>query len=411
MNPLACLSINHRVADVALRERIDITCSDLSVLLAQGCEACALVTCNRVEVYWVGLEESAVVDLIARRCGMEPVALSRAAERFSGAEAVRHLCLVASGLDSLVLGEPQILGQVKEAYRAAVACGATGPFLNKAMHRAFRAAKRVRSETDIGRYPVSVASEAVELAGHIFDDIKKSRVLVIGAGDMATIAAKRLKDKGVNELIILNRTYAHACALACELNGTPRDFAEIKQELAKAQIVITSTGSREPIITREMMGEVMKLRKGSPVIIIDIAVPRDVQPEVGKLYNCYLYDIDALKTIVDKHFATRQLSLSQAREIIDHEVRAFEGWLESLTVQSSIKDLYALMEAYARDQARAMAGSEDERERMEQMLSSALKRFLHRPVSFLREHPSPEHIDYARRFFQLDEDYTDRHKG
>lgn len=411
MNPIACLSINHRVAEVALRERIDITCADLNALLAQGSEAYAVTTCNRVEVYWVGLREHVLIELMARRSGVDTETLSRVVQRFSGPEAVRHLCLVASGLDSLVLGEPQILGQIKEAYRDAVACGTTGLYLNKALHRAFRAAKRVRSETDIGRYPVSVASEAVELAGHIFDDIKKSRVLVIGAGDMGTIAAKRLKDKGVSELIILNRTYTNACALACELGGTPRDFADLKDELALAQIVITSTGSREPIITREMMGEVMKLRKGSPVIIIDIAVPRDVQPEVGKLYNCYLYDIDALKAIVDKHFANRQLSLTQAQQIIDHEVRAFEGWLEGLTVQASIKDLYALMEGYARDQARAMAASEQERARLEQMLISALKRFLHRPVSFLREHPSPEHIDYTRRFFQLDEDYTDRHKG
>jgi glutamyl-tRNA reductase len=411
MNPVGCLSINHRVADVALRERIDITSADVSGLLAQGCEAYALATCNRAEVYWVGLQDNAVLDLIARRCGVGLETLSRAAEHFSGAEAVRHLCMVASGLDSLVLGEPQILGQVKEAYRVAVASGTTGLYLNKALHRAFRAAKRVRSETDIGRYPVSVASEAVELAGHIFDDIHKSRVLVIGAGDMAAIAAKRLKDKGVSELYILNRTYANACALACELNGTARDFANLKEELTRAQIVITSTGSKDPLITRELMGEVMKLRKGSPIIIIDIAVPRDVQPEVGKLYNCYLYDIDALKTIVDKHFTTRQLSLAQAHAIIDHEVQAFEEWLESLTVQASIKDLYALMEAYARDQARSMAGSDQERARLEQMLSGALKRFLHRPVSFLREHPSVEHIDFTRRFFQLDEDYTDRHKG
>ncbi|MEN6473153.1 MAG: glutamyl-tRNA reductase [Syntrophaceae bacterium] len=411
MNPVGCLSINHRVADVALRERIDIAYADLRALLAQGGEAYAVTTCNRAEVYWVGLQENAVIDLIARRSGLESDAISRVVQRFSGPEALRHLCLVASGLDSLVLGEPQILGQVKEAYREAVASGTTGLYLNKALHRAFRAAKRVRSETDIGRYPVSVASEAVELAGHIFDDIRKSRVLVIGAGDMGTIAAKRLKDKGVSELIILNRTYANACALACELDGTPRDFANLKEELAQAQIVITSTGSKEPIIAREMMSEVMKLRKSSPMIIIDIAVPRDVQPEVGKLYNCYLYDIDALKTIVDKHFTTRQLSLDQARVIIDHEVLAFEQWLESLTVQASIKDLYALMEGYARDQARSMAGSEEERVRMEQMLGSALKRFLHRPVSFLREHPSLEHIDYTRRIFQLDEDYTDRHKG
>lgn len=410
MIPLVCVSINHRTAPVQVREKLVIKPADLAGLLGESCELYTLSTCNRAEVYAVGITEQAILDRLGTLSGLAPPALRQATEIFAGRDAVRHLFLVASGLDSLVLGEPQILGQVKEAYREASAAKTTGIFLGKALHRAFRAAKRVRTETDIGSYPVSVASEAVELAGHIFDDLKKSRVLVIGAGDMAGIAARRLKDKGARSIAIVNRTYDTACALACELGGVPHPFEALKEQLVQADIVISSTGAPQPIIGRELMAEVMKLRKGSPVIIIDIAVPRDVQAEVGKLYNCYLYDIDALKAIVDKHCAHRRMHQDEALAIIHYEVEVFERWLESLTAQETIKDLYVLMEGYAR--AHTPSGlAPDEQSRLETALGAALKRFLHRPVSFLREHPEVNHIEYVRRIFQLDEDYTDRHKG
>lgn len=410
MNPLLCLSINHRTAPVHIRERLVIKPADLAMLLGEGRESYTISTCNRSEVYAVGIEPEAILARLEALSGIPAPDLRAAAQSFTGAEAVRHLFEVAAGLDSLVLGEPQILGQVKEAYRAAVAAKTTGIYLGKALHRAFRAAKRVRTETAIGAYPVSVASEAVELASRIFDDLKQSHVLVIGAGEMATIATRRLKDKGAC-ITIVNRTYDTACALASELGGTPHPFTALKEQLALADIVISSTGAREPIIGKELMAEVMKLRKGSPVIIIDIAVPRDVHPEVGKLYNCYLYDIDALKTIVDKHADNRRQSKDEAQAIISYEVEVFERWIESLTAQHTIKDLYALLEDYAHDQVQGLGLSEAERSRVELALGAALKRFLHRPVSFLKEHPGINHVEHARRIFQLDEDYKDRHKG
>jgi glutamyl-tRNA reductase len=362
-------------------------------------------------VYAVGIAHADIYNCLHKLSSIDLSALQSSSETFTDQDAVRHLFRVAAGLDSLVLGEPQILGQVKDAYRDALAAKTTGIYLDKALHRAFRAAKRVRTETGIGTYPVSVASEAIELAGHIFDDIQKSRVLVIGAGDMACIAARRLKDKGVKEITIINRTYAGACALACELEGTPRPFENMRDELVRADIVITSTGSKDPILGKELMAEVMKHRRGSPIIIIDIAVPRDVEPEVGKLYNCYLYDIDALKAIVDRHYASRQLHMEQAQGIIEYEVEVFDRWLDSLTAQQTIKALYDLMESYTRDQLHAMGLSNNEGERLEQALQTVLKRFLHRPVSFLKNHPGIKHIEYTRRIFQLDEDYKDRHKG
>jgi len=411
MNPVLCISINHWTAPVHIRERITIQPTDLFPCMRDGSEVFTINTCNRAEVYAVEISEEAVFERMQTLSGIEVQALRKIAEKFAGQEAIRHLFKVASGLDSLVLGEPQILGQMKEAYRQALAAKSTGIYLNKALHRAFRAAKRVRTETDIGSYPVSVASEAVELACHIFDDIKKSRVLVIGAGDMAGIAVRRLKDKGVNGLVLVNRTYATACTLAGELGGMPKPFEALKDELVHADIVIASTGSREPIIPKEMLEEVMKKRRHSPVIIIDIAVPRDVHPDVGKLYNCYLYDIDALKAIVDRHSSHRMLHVEKAMEIIHYEAEVFERWLTSLTAQSTIKDLYDLMESYAKDQMVGMGLPEEDRTRMEQALIATLRRFLHRPVSFLKDHPMVNHIEYARRIFQLDEDYKDRNKG
>jgi glutamyl-tRNA reductase len=298
---------------------------------------------------------------------------------------------------------------VKEAYWEALAAETVSVILSKAIHRAFRAAKLVRTETKIGMYPVSVASEAVELATHIFGDISSSRVLVVGAGDMAGIAAKRLRERGVRTLTIMNRTHTTACDLADQLGGTARTFEYLADELVTSDIVISSTGSTRPIITRDMVANVMKLRKNRPVIIIDIAVPRDVDPDAGKCYNCYLYDIDALKSIVDRHFAHRETEALKAASIIDAEVDKYEKWLSSLDAQTTIKDLFSVVDAYIHDQIKNL--KDGEKERVELSLQSSIRRLLHRPVSFLKEHPDIRHIEYIRRIFQLDEDYQDRHKG
>ncbi len=411
MNPVNCISLNHRTAPISVREKLIIKPTDISGILSDSMEAYVLCTCNRTEIYWVNADEYSIWGILAEISGLNAEELKSYSESFSGQEALRHLFMVASGLDSLILGEPQILGQVKDAYQESVACSITSIYLDKALHRTFKAAKRVRAETDIGSYPVSVASEAVELACHIFDDIKKSKALIIGAGDMASIAGKRLIDKGINSITVLNRTYENACLLASELDGTPKPFDSLKEELAASDIVITSTGSPIPIITRVMMADVMKHRKNREVIIIDIAVPRDVEGEVARLYNCYLYDIDALKSIADRHYSKRLLHTGKAMEIINYEVDLFERWLSRLNAQDTIKDLYSLIETYAKEQAALQALPEEERAAFESALKSGLKRFLHRPVSFLNDHPATLHIEYARRLFKLDDEYKDRHKG
>ncbi|MFY9398606.1 MAG: glutamyl-tRNA reductase [Desulfomonilia bacterium] len=411
MNPIRCLSINHRIASLEIREKLLLNPGDFTDLVERGAEIYVLCTCNRTEVYWTGTDEQTLLDRLGMLSGVPVHEIRRYSELFQGREAVRHLFLVASGLDSLVIGESQILGQVKEAYRASLAAGTTALFLNKALHRAFRTAKRVRTETDIGRYPVSVASEAVELACHIFGDISKSPVLVIGAGDMASIAARRLKDRGARDLCIINRTHSTACDLASELGGRPRPFEALKEELVRCSIVITSTGSPKPIITKALMTEVMKQRRNEPMILIDIAVPRDVDPEAGSCYNCYLYDIDALKAIVDRHATSRREEADKAVEIVASEAERFDKWVDSLDAQATIRDLFNLMEDYVASEANGSSLAPEHAELLEEKLRISLKRFFHRVASYLKEHPTLQNIEHTRRIFQLDEDYQDRHKG
>ena len=410
MNLICCISINHRKTPVEIREQIRIDPKDILAIMDKDSEAFTLNTCNRTEVYFRELNASAVYARLSSLCGIAQDALEDMAEHFTGREAIRHMFMVACGLDSLVTGEPQILGQIKDAYRDCLAANTTGTLLNKALHRAFRTAKRIRTETDIGKYSVSVASEAVELASHIFGDIADSAVLVIGAGDMASIAAKRLKSRGVKNLSIINRTHRTACNLAEELGGVPKPFEQLEDELISCDIVISSTGSATPLITKDMIEAVMKRRKNSPMIIIDIAVPRDVDPDAGKVYNCYLYDIDALKSIVDRHIKNRKESTEQALAIINHEITSFENWLGSLNANTTIKDLFSLMEEYIEEQLRDIPLDEEGKGVAENALRTTLKRLIHRPVSFLKAHPNVNHIEQTRRIFQLDEDYQDRHK-
>jgi glutamyl-tRNA reductase len=411
MNRINCLSINYRLAPIEIREKVRFSPRDFHDLMHRDAEVYTLTTCNRSEVYWTDIEDGEIFRKTSELSGVPEAELYPASELFKGREAVRHLFTVASGLDSLVIGENQILGQAKEAYKAALDAGTTSVFLNKALHRAFRTSKRVRTETDIGRYPVSVASEAVELACHIFGDIKGSSVLVVGAGEMAGIAARRLKDRGAKDLSIINRTLSTACELAEELGGIPKPFEGLKEELTRCNIVISSTGSPTPIITKPLMDEVMKLRRNDPLILIDIAVPRDVEPDVGSCYNCYLYDIDSLKAIVDRHATNRREEADKAGAIISAEVELFERWVNSLNAQDTIRDLFGLVDSIVGDEIRQGVPEGTEAALLEQKMQASLKRLLHRVVSFLKEHPTLANIENTRRIFQLDANYQDRHKG
>ncbi|MEA2101308.1 MAG: glutamyl-tRNA reductase, partial [Thermodesulfobacteriota bacterium] len=346
MNRIRCISISHKEAPIQTRERIRVDYEHLMPLMSNQSEVYVLNTCNRTEVYWTAMDFPRIIGLVSGMSGMDRDDLCGISRSMEGWDAIRHLFMVASGLESQVIGEPQILGQVKDAYREALKYNTVSTLINKAMHRTFRTAKRIRTETGIGRNPVSIASEAVELSAHIFGDISKSSVLVIGAGDMAAIAAKRLKDRGVKRLCILNRTYEKACELSGQLGGDPRPFSHLEDELVSCDIIISSTGASRPIIDRVMMGTVMKRRRNKPVIIVDIALPRDVDPAVKGLDNCYLYDLDALESIVERHSSDRGQEMARAMEIIDHEVDVFEKWTRSLNAQDTITELMGLIDSH-----------------------------------------------------------------
>ncbi len=245
-------------------------------------------------------------------------------------EAIRHVFRVTSSLDSMVLGEPQILGQVKESYKKATTVKTTGPILNRLMHKAFFAAKRVRTETGIGQAAVSVAYVAVELAKKILGELKDKAVLLIGAGEMAELAARHLINQVERPLTVVNRTFENACALAGELGGNATSFDQIDDALTNADVVIASTGSYEPLIRKDQMKNVLRRRRYRPIFIIDIAIPRDVEPSVNDLDSVYLYNIDDLQSVVQENLGERRQEALRGERIVDEEVKKFVNWTKTL---------------------------------------------------------------------------------
>jgi glutamyl-tRNA reductase len=258
---------------------------------------------------------------------------------------VRHVFRVAAALDSLVVGEAQILGQLKESFATAGAAGTSGPVLGRCLERAFGVAKRVRSETAIARGSSNVASVAVELAARVFGDLDGKHVLVVGAGKMSALAARHLRHAGVAELVVTNRSPERAAALAAELEATARPWAQLEELLAAADVVISSTGAREPVLTVPLFKKVAKRRRWRPIVIVDIAVPRDADPDIGKQDGVYVFDIDDLERVVAANLAERQKAAEHAERIVAVEVGQFEAWLRAQKVVPTIR---ALLEHFAR---------------------------------------------------------------
>ncbi len=416
------IGINHRTAAVEVRERFALTdfCSPETWAIPRGegiSESLILSTCNRVEILAVGDGDRALqyaLEHWAKACGGTKEELAPYLYQYQGEQAVRHLFSVASSLDSLVLGEPQILGQLKESYRRAIACQATGAILNRLLHKAFSVAKRVRSETGVASSAVSVSYAAVELARRIFDDMGRHNALILGAGEMAELAALHLKQAGVRRIRVANRTFARAEELAGRLGGEAVPFDELFQQLADTDIVISSTGAPEAIIHEEEMRGVLKKRKHRPMFLIDIAMPRDIEPAVNTLDNVYLYDIDDLKEVVEENLAGRREEAVKARAIVEEETAAFLDWLRSLALQPTIVALVErghriTEEELARTLRRLGTVDEKTRKALEIMADSLVRRFNHEPISFLKERfheaQNPEYtlkaVDTVRRVFDL----------
>ena len=414
------LGLNHRSADVAVREAFSLSataCRVCEVIPLDDtiCEALLISTCNRVEIIAIAKNSDAKERLLhfwARHCGRPVAELFPHVYAYSGYEAVTHLFRVASGLDSLVLGEPQILGQLKDAYRNALAEQSAKVILNRLLHKAFMTAKRVRSETGVAANAVSISYAAVSLARRIFSDLHDKSVLVIGAGEMAELAATHLAEGQGARIAVTNRTHERAVALAAKFGGVALDHATLEAHLADADIVITSTGAREPIITAEMMHSVMKQRRDRALFIIDIAVPRDVEDLVNDFDGVYLYNIDDLAEVAEAGRAARREEAVKAESLIAEEAQRFCLWAESLDLQGTIADMVHKTEHVMRDELektlrRIGPLPEGAAEALQQMLLSVGKKLNHDPITFLKrrfeeEEAGMRFVTLARAMFNLD---------
>ncbi len=338
---LLALGINHKTAPVSIREKLSFAPETVPAALkditAQEVvnEAVILSTCNRTELYCqlnCSAEEASesVIQWLKNHHNLQDTDISDYLYLHPEREAVRHMLRVASGLDSLVLGEPQILGQLKNSFAIAKEQGTIGQLLHRLFQHTFSCAKQVRTDTAIGASPVSVAFASVSLAKQIFSDFNKHTALLIGAGETIELVSRHLKETGIRQIIIANRTIEKAHALAQEFDGYAIGLDEIPVHLAEADIVISSTGSPEPILTKKIVSNAVKARKHAPIFMVDIAVPRDIESTIGELEDVFLYTVDDLKEIIDEGLKSRQEAALKAEDIIDTEVAHFMNWLRSL---------------------------------------------------------------------------------
>lgn len=417
---VAVIGVSYKSAPVAIRERIAIAGEERDTVLGQlraeaGIrEAMVVSTCNRVEVYAAGDDETELVErarhvLASRVPGddLRPYLYER-----RGLDAVRHVFRVASSLDSLVVGEPQILGQVKEAFEAATTAESIGGALTRCLTRAFHVAKRVRRETALGAGQVSVASVAVDLARTIYSDLSGHEVLLLGAGEIAESAARALKAAGATRLLIANRSFEKAEALASQIEGAqPRSLGELPVLLEHADIVLVSTGAAGFVVTRELAAVAVKRRRGRALFFVDVAVPRNVDPRVHDLDNCYRYDIDDLEGIVVEGMKERRSEADAAEQLVANEVHQYVSVARQLEATPTIVALRERVRATLAGELDKTLGSrlkhlsEDDRKALGVMLEAAANKILHAPTRVLKqatEKPDGSAlIDAARVLFEL----------
>ena len=415
---LVTYGINHTTAPVAVREKLSFDADKLPLALASlmlhdsVIEAVIVSTCNRTEIY-CHLDEdydNSVLLWLHNFQQQDPQALQSYLYRYEGADAVRHLFRVACGLDSLVLGEPQILGQLKTAYTQALNAQALGKSLGRLFQHAFAVAKQVRTDTAIGNSPVSVAFAAVSLAKQIFSNLAESTAMLIGAGETIELVARHLFDNGIQRLIIANRTVEKAHLLATSVNGYAISLSEIPAHLAEADIVISSTASQLPILGKGTVESALKQRKRKPIFMVDIAVPRDIEAEVGQLEDIYLYTVDDLHDIIEENLQSRRDAAKQAEEIIDTQADHFAGWMRSqdaVPVIRAIRDQGQMLSAQAVEKALRQLEQGTEAEMVLTELARTLtNKLLHEPSRQLRQSAFESDeanpmIAAARRLFNL----------
>ncbi|MGB0866284.1 MAG: glutamyl-tRNA reductase [Granulosicoccaceae bacterium] len=416
---LLALGLNHHTAPVEIRERVAFAPERLSIDLQQLVqvqdvqEAAIVSTCNRTEIY-CNLEGENFGELLRwleqthgiERSQLEPYLFSH-----SERDAVKHLLRVCSGLDSLVLGEPQILGQMKSAWQAAENEGTLGRHLNRLFQHAFTVAKKVRSDTAIGSSPVSVAFAAVQLSKQIFGDLSGKTALLLGAGETAELAMRHLHGQGVERLIVVNRTLANAEALAAEFGARAVPLTQLHDVMHLADVLIASTGSPLPVFGKGAVESAIKKRRREPMLMVDIAVPRDIEAEVGELDDVFLYTVDDLEHIVDEGRRSRQQAADEAEEIIEHQTEEFMGWLRSLQAVDTVRAVRdraveQQQELLRKAKARLAAGDEAEKV-LEQLARALTNKLIDSPTRAMRTAASRDDTDTlnaARRLYGLDDE-------
>lgn len=393
---LAVVGLNHKTASVNIREKVAFTPEDveraLSSLSAQDCicESLILSTCNRTEIYTVFTEgcfdPDVLREFVAEFNEVNSEELNPHLYQLANQEAVEHLFRVISGLDSMVIGENQIASQAKQAYRYATIVKATGPILNKLFHIGFRVGKKVRTQTGIGTGSLSVSQVACDLAEKIFKHLSERSVLLVGAGENGELTAKTLKQRGVTDLLITNRTYEKAVTLAEKMYAEPIRFSELGNALAKVDIVISSTGASEAVLTHDIV-EAAVAKRHLPLFMIDVAIPRDIDPTVDDLDNVFLYDMDALANIVSKSKDRRSEEAHKAKRIIADEVARFMQWHMGQKATPTILELQDTVETIRRGEMEKLRGRLDEKtfQLFEEATRAMMSKVLHPQITSLRK--------------------------
>ncbi|MDX8403936.1 MAG: glutamyl-tRNA reductase [Mariprofundaceae bacterium] len=416
------VGLNHRTTPVELRERLAVSETEipqiLQAMIGQSAirEAALLSTCNRVEMTMVTHDPDAAIAIahewFAQKAGMELDTVCVHLYSFTTDDAIRHLFSVASGLDSLVLGEPQILGQVKSSYEQALAAGTAGHILHRLYQSTFSAAKRARSETGIGKQAVNISSCAVELAKRIFGDLTGKTVMLIGAGEMAELAARHLRGNGCANILVANRTLERAKNMAMEFEGHALTLEELPEYLDSADIVVSSTGASTYVLLPEIVQQAIQKRAVKPMFFVDIAVPRDIDPRIADIEGAYLYDIDDLQQVVQGNQEQRKKESEQAKSLLEEEVQSLLGWLKSLESVPLIRTIQEQSDLIRKEElekaSRYMKGlSEDQQEMVERFSRALMKRFLHPTLRTLKTLPDDIEGDLlmgaARRLFNAEQ--------
>jgi glutamyl-tRNA reductase len=422
MLDIVLLGLNHETAPVELRENLAFSKDETSAALKAFkespaiSEAILISTCNRVELLMATEDKSNAMDavklLLAEFKKIPVTEFENALYIHDGDDAVRHIFRVASSLDSMVVGEPQILGQIKEAYQTATIKKTSGVLLNKLLHRTFFVAKRVRSETGIGDHAVSISYAAIELGRKIFGTLEGKKVLLIGAGEMAELAVEHLIRNRTGDIFVANRTFERGVKLASKFKGKPVRFEEITDCLQRVDIIISSTGSPDYVVTRDQVKGVMHSRRNRPLFFIDIAVPRDIDPEINRLTNSYIYDIDDLKGVIDNNIESRNKEAIKGERIVDEAVIRFRQWYDNMDVVPTIVALRGKIDNIARSEVKKTLQtlnhlSDNDCQAINRMTNSLINKILHDPTLLLKRNKSREdkfvYLDITRQLFKLDE--------